>query len=70
MYQLYQPYPPDTQMPDTRHRPAPASVLNAVRVMYVGAAASILGIVWLVGLTAVAFLWRRSSTAFFKATPQ
>jgi len=131
---MYQPYPQDTQMPETRHLPAPASVLNAVRVMYVGAAASLLGIVidvltvgatkraiekhshhltasqinssqhvlviafiiggligaaawfflarsclggknwaigvWLVGLTAVVFLWRRSSTAFFKATPQ
>ena len=162
---MYQPYPQDTQIPETRRRTAPASVLNAVRVMYVGAAASILGIVidvltvgatkraienrshhlttsqinssqhvlviafiiggligaavwfflarscrggqnwaritgtalfalatvdtlvglsapiagtvkiwailvWLVGLTAVVFLWRRSSTAFFKATPQ
>jgi hypothetical protein len=162
---MYQPYPQDTQMPDTRHLPVPASVRNAVRVMYVGAAASILGIVidvltvsatkkaiekrshhltasqinssqhvlviafiiggligaavwfflarsclsgknwaritgtvlfglatvdtlgglsapiagavkiwailvWLVGLTAVVFLWRRGSTAFFKATPQ
>ena len=27
-------------------------------------------LVWLVGLTAVVFLWRRSSTEFFKATPQ
>jgi hypothetical protein len=42
---MYQPYPQDTQMPETRHLPAPASVLNAVRVMYVGAAASLLGIV-------------------------
>ena len=25
-------------------------------------------VVWLVGLTAVIFLWRRSSTAFFKGT--
>jgi hypothetical protein len=162
---VYQPYPQDTQLPETRHLPAPASVRNAARVMYVGAAASILGIiidiltvgatkkaiekhshhltasqinssqhvlviafiiggligaaawfflarsclggknwaritgtalfalatvdtlgglgapiaglvkiwailVWLVGLTAVVFLWRRTSTAFFKATPQ
>jgi hypothetical protein len=29
---MYQPYPQDTQMPGTRHLPAPASVLNAVRV--------------------------------------
>jgi hypothetical protein len=162
---MHQPYPQDTQLPETRHLPAPPSVLNAVKVMYVGAATSILGIVidvltvsatkrasekhshhltahqisssqhvlviafiiggligaaawfflarscrggknwaritgtvlfalatvdtlgglgspiagavkiwaivvWLVGLTAVVFLWRRSSTAFFKATPQ
>ena len=162
---MYQPYPQDTQLPETRRLPAPASVLNAVKVMYIGAAASILGIVidiltvgatkraiekhshhltahqisssqhvlviafiiggligaaawffiarsclggkgwaritgtvlfalatvdtlgglgspiagavkiwaivvWLVGLTAVVFLWRRSSTEFFKATPQ
>jgi len=26
-------------------------------------------IVWLVGLTAIVFLWRRESTAFFKANP-
>ena len=130
---MYQPYPQDTQLPETRRLPAPASVLNAVKVMYIGAAASILGIVidiltvgatkraierrshhlsasqinssqhvtgtvlfalatvdtlgglsapiagavkiwailvWLVGLTAIVFLWRRSSTEFFKATPQ
>jgi hypothetical protein len=42
---MYQPYPQDTHLPETRHLPAPASVLNAVRIMYVGAATSILGIV-------------------------
>jgi hypothetical protein len=26
-------------------------------------------VIWLVGLVAVAFLWQRSSTAFFKGTP-
>jgi hypothetical protein len=31
-------------MPDTQRPPAPASVLNAVKIMYVGAATSILGI--------------------------
>jgi hypothetical protein len=162
---MYQPYPQNTQLPETQRPTAPASVLNAVRVMYVGAATSILGIVldvltvsatkkaiekknpaltvsqvnsrehvlligfivagligvalwlwlarsclggknwaritgtvlfglatvdtlgglsapiagvvkiwailvWLVGLTAVVFLWRRSSTEFFKATPE
>jgi hypothetical protein len=152
-------------MPETQRPPAPAAVLNAVKVMYVGAATSVLGIVidiitvgatktaiakksptlsasqvnssqhvlvigfvvagligaavwiflaracqggkgwaritgtvlfglatvdtlvgltaplagtvkiwgllvWLVGLVAVVFLWRRSSSAFFKATPE
>ncbi len=43
---MYQPYPgSDTQLPETPPQPAPASVLNAVKVMYVGAAASLLGIV-------------------------
>jgi hypothetical protein len=42
---MYQPYPQNTQLPETQHPPAPASVLNAVKVMYVGAATSILGIV-------------------------
>ena len=42
---MYQPYPQNTQLPETLHLPAPASVLNVVRVMYVGAATSILGIV-------------------------
>ena len=27
------------------------------------------GLVWLVALTAIVFLWRRSSTAYFKGTP-
>ena len=29
---MYQPYPQNTQLPETWHLPAPASVLNAVRV--------------------------------------
>jgi hypothetical protein len=161
---MYQPYPGSNQMPETSRPPAPASVLNAVKIMYIGAVTSILGIaidaatvnttkhaiarkspnltasqlsssehvlvvafiiggligaaawffiaqsckngkswaritgtvlfaigtvdtfagltapiagpvkiwaipVWLVGLAAVVFLWRRSSSAFFKATP-
>jgi len=40
-----QPYPGSTQMPQTQRPPAPASVLTAVKVMYVGAATSVLGIV-------------------------
>jgi len=43
---MYQPYPgSDTQLPPAQRRPAPASVRNAVTVMYAGAAASLLGIV-------------------------
>lgn len=43
---MYQPYPgSDTQLPELHRPPAPPSVLNAVRVMYVGAAASLLGII-------------------------
>ena len=43
---MYQPYPgSDTQLPETRRQPAPAAVLNAVRAMYAGAAASLISIV-------------------------
>ena len=121
---MYQPYPGQAQLPETQRPPAPASVLTAVKVMYAGAAASILGIVidiltvnatktaiqkrsphlsasqinsvlfalstvdtfvgltapialavklwgalvWLIALTAIVLLWRRSSSAFFKPT--
>jgi hypothetical protein len=42
---MYQPYPTGAQMP-TQERPLiPSQVANAVKVMYVGAAASILGII-------------------------
>jgi hypothetical protein len=43
---MYQPYPgSETQLPETQRVPAPASVRNAVTVMFAGAAASLLGIV-------------------------
>ena len=43
---MYQPYPGgETQLPELHRPPAPPSVLNAVKVMYVGAAASLLGII-------------------------
>jgi hypothetical protein len=42
---MYQPYPTGAQMPATQRPPVPPSVANAVRVMYVGALTSILGIV-------------------------
>jgi hypothetical protein len=43
---MYQPYPGGAQMPEpSPQRPAPPSVINAARVMYAGAAASLIGIV-------------------------
>jgi hypothetical protein len=43
---MYQPYPGGTQMPEPSSRPpAPPSVVNAARVMYAGAAASLIGLV-------------------------
>jgi hypothetical protein len=42
---MYQPYPgSETQLPESPRGPAPASVLTAVKAMYAGAAASIVGI--------------------------
>ncbi|HTX26681.1 MAG TPA: hypothetical protein VME19_06655 [Streptosporangiaceae bacterium] len=43
---MYQPYPTGAQMPATQRPPVPPSVANAVRVMYVGALTSILGILF------------------------
>jgi hypothetical protein len=42
---MYQPYPTGAQMPDIERPPVPSQVANAVKVMYVGAATSILGII-------------------------
>ena len=42
---MYQPYPTGAQMPDIERSPVPSQVANAVKVMYLGAAASILGII-------------------------
>jgi hypothetical protein len=42
---MYQPYPAGARMPETQRPPAPASVRNAVKVMYAGAVASLIGIV-------------------------
>ncbi|MGH3257353.1 MAG: hypothetical protein ACRDOU_18500 [Streptosporangiaceae bacterium] len=42
---MYQPYPAGAQMPAMQRPPVPPSVTNAVRVMYVGALTSLLGIV-------------------------
>jgi hypothetical protein len=49
---MHQPYPGDTRMPTTPRPPAPASVRNAVKVMYAGAAASLVyAIVFVVTLS-------------------
>jgi hypothetical protein len=42
---MYQPYPGGAQMPEAQRPPAPASVRNAVKVMYAGAVASLISII-------------------------
>ena len=42
---MYQPYPTGAQMPTLQRPPIPPQVANAVKVMYVGAATSIIGII-------------------------
>jgi hypothetical protein len=42
---MYQPYPTGAQMPEIERPPVPSQVANAVKVMYVGAATSIIGII-------------------------
>jgi hypothetical protein len=42
---MYQPYPTGAQMPASQRPPVPPSVTTAVKVMYVGALTSLLGIV-------------------------
>jgi len=42
---MYQPYPTGAQMPEIQRPSVPPSVANAVKVMYAGAAASIVGII-------------------------
>jgi hypothetical protein len=81
---MCQPYPGGARMPEAQRPPVPASVRNAVKVMYAGVVASLVYgltipfaapaklvalVVWLVGLAAVTLLWRGTSSAFLKATP-
>jgi hypothetical protein len=54
---MYQPYPAGTQLPEVQRPPIPPQVANAVKVMYVGAAASILGIAFIVGGVIAAAVW-------------
>jgi hypothetical protein len=42
---MYQPFPGGAALPETPRPPAPASVRNAVKLMYAGALASLVGIV-------------------------
>lgn len=42
---MYQPYPGDSRTPEPSRKEPPPSVVNAVRVMYVGLAASLVGII-------------------------
>jgi hypothetical protein len=42
---MYQPYPAGAQMPELDKPPVPPQVTNAIRAMYVGAAATVVGIV-------------------------
>jgi hypothetical protein len=50
----YQPFPGGGQMPDQERGPAPKSVINAVRLMYAGAAANAISVI--VALTAIGSL--------------
>jgi len=45
MTQPYQPYPTGAHMPEPQRQSIPTQVTNAVRAMYAGAAASIVGVV-------------------------
>jgi hypothetical protein len=42
---MYQPYPGEARVPEVPRPPAPACVRNAVKLMYAGAVASLIGIV-------------------------
>ena len=67
---MYQPYPGgETQLPQTQRPPAPASVLVGLFTPLALAARLWALVVWLAGLTAVVFLWRRTSSAYFRPTP-
>jgi hypothetical protein len=61
---MFQPYPGGAQMPETKRPAAPASVRNAVKVMYAGAVASL--------VYAIVFIATLSATknAIAKHSPQ
>ncbi len=57
---MYQPYPGGAQMPEVQRPPAPGSVRNAVKLMYAGAVASLIGIA--IDLTTLTATKRRASS--------
>jgi len=61
----YQPYPTTGNEPFPQQPQAPKSVLNAVKLMYVGAALSVVGLI--VGLTAIGSLKRAIEKAAVNA---
>jgi hypothetical protein len=63
---MYQPYPGGAQLPEMQRPPAPASVRSAVKVMYAGAVASLIGIV--VDLTTLSATKRAIAQHFPKLT--
>jgi hypothetical protein len=60
---MYQPYPTSGQMPEPQRQQPPGSVLTAVKLMYVGAALSALGLI--IGLVTIGSL----KSAILKADP-
>jgi hypothetical protein len=65
---MYQPYPGRAQMPEPSSRPpAPPSMVNAVRVMYAGAAASLIGVI--IDFTTVGSLKSAIEKRYPKWTP-
>ena len=65
---MYQPYPGGAQMPEpSPQQPAPPSVINAARVMYAGAAASLIGVV--IDLTTIGSLRSTIHNRSPKLTP-
>jgi hypothetical protein len=65
---MYQPYPGGAKMPEPSARPAvPPSVVNAVRVMYAGAAASLIGVI--IDFTTISSLKSAIEKRYPKWTP-
>jgi hypothetical protein len=63
---MYQPYPGGAQIPEVQRPPTPTSVRNAVKVMYAGVAASLIGII--IGLTTLSATKRAIEQQFPQLT--